>query len=233
MITIISMPNWCFNNVTIKVKKPEDIQEIISAVRGEWLFQHFIPWSDEVRKDWILECVFGRNGAEIREKLKSTKDFKSPMLDWKEEWFEECPYQQKWYNWQINNWWAKRDFREENFEPDMQVWKNEFEFCYDSPRSPHLEGREKISERLKCEVWLNFDEPGNWFSWSYHWIDWDLIDQEDFEDWYYWNWYNCEICWAQYDLSNPDDWYEQADYVWGTGKKNICIYCWEKLENKK
>lgn len=223
------MPNWCFNSVRIKVKRAEDIQEIISAVRGEWLFQHFVPWSDEVRKDYIIECIFGYNWAEVREKLKSTKDHRQPMLDWKEEWFEQCPYTQKWYHWQINNWWAKRDFVEENFTPDeegeLEIW-----FSYDSPWSPHLEWREKISERLKCEIWLSFDEPGCCFSWERHWIDWDLVEYDDYDDAYYWNWKECEICWWTYDLSNPEDWYEQADFVWGTGKRNICVNCWEDLK---
>lgn len=222
------MPNWCFNSVTIKVKRAEDIQEIISAVRNEWLFRHFVPWTDEVRKDRDLEMLYWGNGLQWR-KEHNIPDW---WLDWKEAWYSECPYKQMWYRRQCANWWAKRDFQEENFTPDnegeLEIW-----FSYDSPWNPHLEGRKRLSEKLQCEIWLSFDEPGNCFSWDYHWIEWELVQCDDYDDAYYWNGKDCEICWCQYDLSNPDDWYEQADYVWGTGKRNICYLCWEELESKK
>lgn len=218
------MCNRCSNNVKIVTKRDTDIQEIISAIKWDWLFQHFIPRPDEVRKDWILESIFGWcNWEDIKEKLWIPKW--KPWLDRKELWFKECPYKQLWYDWQTENWGSKWDIeRWEDREPDCQD-VHLIEFSYESAWSPHLKWWEKLSDILQCRIEITFDEPWCDFSWEYIYENWECIQSIDYDDWYYGNWKECCICKWKYDNSNPDDWWDKHH--------TVCIYCWEDFNSKK
>ena len=215
------MPNRCENVVTIHAK-PEQIKEILDAIRWEWLFQHFIPWTDEVRKDRDMELLYWGNWTSWRKE----HNFPDMWLDWKKAWYSECPYHQTWYNRQCNNWWAKRDFHDPEYTNyDYEEWWDSIEIFYESPWSPHLVWREQISEKLKCEVNLQFSEPGNCFSWEYTWQDWEEVQCADYDDAYYWNWKSCCICNCEYDNECDDDWYDDAH--------TLCYICAEDLSPKE
>ena len=220
------MPNRCTNSVRLSCKSHADLDKILNAIRGIWLWKTFIPRPKEVQDDWDLEVKYG--WANWEEERLEKYWYKDPR-DWKEDWYEKCPYKQLWYNWQHDNWWSKWDFSEsENWMPDIYEWDNWKVYCelfYESARTPHLPLREKVSKEVWCRVELSFDEPWCDFSWEYIWDDWDLIQQVDYDDWFYGNWKECCICKWKYDNSNPDDWWDEHH--------TVCIYCWEDLDSKR
>ena len=218
------MPNRCHNNVKIITKKDYQIDEIINAIKWEWLFQHFIPRTDEVRKDRVLESIFGWcNWEEIKEKLWIPR-WKS-WLDRKELWFKECPYKQLWFDWQRENWGSKWDIeKDENREPSCRD-VDLLEFEYDSARNPHTKWWQQISQILHCRIEIAFDEPWCAFSWEYIYDDGILVQQVDYDDWYYGNGKKCSICGWVYDNSNPDDWDDDAH--------SLCVWCAEDFRNKQ
>lgn len=215
------MPNRCENTVWITVKKPEDLDKIIQAIRGDGLFATFVPRDDDIRKDWMLEMLYWWNGYEWRKE----HNFPEMWLDWKKEWYSECPYKQLWYDWQRKHWWAKRDFQDEKFEPHDKT-ETYMQFRYESPWCPHYEWRQQISEKLWCQIDLSYSEPWCNFSWEIRRIDWDEVryNHRD-DDAYFWNWKRCCICGWIYDNECDDDWYDIHH--------SLCQRCAGDLDPKK
>ena len=219
------MCNRCSNTVKITCKSRKDLDKILDAIRGDWLWRTFIPRSKEVQEDWDIEIKYSYNWEE--ERLKKYGIVKP--RDWREDWYSECPYKQLWYHWQIDNWWSKWDYTEKaDWMPDIwedDDWSVYCEIFYDSAWSPHIPLRKVVSETIGCVIDLRYDEPWCDFSWEYHWVEWDLVDRKVYDDWYYGNGKKCCICNCKYDNTNPDDWWDKHH--------TVCIYCWEDLEDKK
>lgn len=217
------MPNWVSNIVRIKVDEPKQMDLIIDSIRGDGLFQTFIPWTDEVRKDRDLERLYWWNWMEWRKKHW----FLDNWLSRREAWYKECPYKQLWYGWQVKNWWAKRDFKEnEKWTPDYidEDW-TWCEIYYDSPRRPHLLWRQKISEILWCTIEIEYSEPWCDFSWEVRYIWWLIDEEEYYNDAFFGHWKECPSCWCVCDDMNEDDWQDR--------EHTKCIWCPEDVKPKK
>lgn len=215
------MPNRCENLVCIKCERSKQIDLIIDAIRGDGLFATFIPWTEEIRKDWILECVYWNNGSDWRKK----HGLPYKWLDYHKDWFVERPYKQLWYDWQSKNWWAKRDYKED--EKWMPTYISDdwtfIEFNYDSPRTPHYEWRKQIADRLWCYVDVKYREPLWWFSWQFV-FNWSLVeDTVEYDDEYFGRWKKCSECWTLYDVESDDDRYDT--------QHTLCAYCAEQLSS--
>lgn len=213
------MPNWVCNHVKITCKSKEDLQKIIDAITGKWLGQTFIPRTDEVRKDWDLELLYGWNWHGRR--TEHWLDIKS----WEEAWYKECPYKQLWYRWQCENWWSKWDYFIEkiedlNWDYNLEEWT--MDFFYDSAWTPHIPVWKTISEKLWCHVELSFEEPWECYSWEYEWQDWNLIVAHDYNDAFYGHWKKCSVCGCEYDDTNPDERMDEAHTV---------CYCCEESDD--
>lgn len=201
-------PNWCSNIVTIEAT-PEQIQEILNAIRWEWLFMHFIPRTKEVEDDWKLEEQYSKLNSEQLKEL----------------WFNERPYKQLWYDRQINNRWAKWDMQQSDYDNySYNEWSNHIEIFYQSPRVPHLKWREAIAKKFKCFIEVQYSEEWQCFSWVMTRDKWEKIWDEEYDDAFYGNWKRCEMCGQMLDWNNPDDWCDDEN--------TVCIYC-EPEYNKK
>ena len=220
------MANHVFNHVTFTGVKPEDMDKLIDAIQQWKLCQTYYPEVDEVRADIVC--------WELREAMISKLSRLHNEWYNVEKWWNKIddffPAKDLRYNRRCNNWWSKRDIFDTSVD---DVTDTSVDCVFSTAWSPVLPALKKISEVLHCAIEVSYDEPWNCFSWTQVIDNWEVIEDNYYNDAYFGNWCDCEICWAAYDLNNPDDWYELADFVWGGGKRNICTRCWEKLNEDK
>lgn len=206
------MPNYCTNSVRVKAE-PRNIAIIVSAIKWKWLFESLIPQDTETILDGILEEYYGYLHRDCSKGWE-------PHI-WQDDWFEECPYKQKWYNFRIKNWWSKRDVEQWivlYMDYNIQEWRLEVD--YDSAWSPQLEWRKYVSKLLKAEVYIEYSEPWMNFSWRQRINNWKITEDTFFnDDAYYWHWKECPTCWSFHDDENPDDWTNE--------EHTKCIWCEE------
>ena len=212
------MANICENHVHVEAK-PEVIERMVKAIKWEWLFEEFVPYDEETKKDIELEKIYGYYNRDC------SKDWKPK--DWTEDWYTECPYKQLWYSFRNKYRWSKWDIIDCDilYRMDYNIENGRLTMDFESAWCPHIEWREKISKDTWCKVHLEFSETWMEFSWIYVRDWWELIQQDDREwDAYYGNWKRCSICNTMRDNENSDDWMDEAH--------TVCIYC-EWFLNRK
>ena len=209
------MPNYCTNCVSVKAE-PKKIAILVSAIKWRWLFETLIPQEYDVVLDWVLEDYYWY--------LHRNVSINWEPYNWKDDWFEECPYEQKWYTFRNKERGSKRDVCDDvilNMEYNVKEWRLEVD--YDSAWSPQLEWRQKLSELIWFEVHIEFSEPWMWFSWIFDYENWEEVHSEEWsEDPYYGHWKECPTCWCFCDDQNPDDWLDE--------KHTRCIWCDDVLD---
>lgn len=215
------MPNYCNWNITFSRLSEEDYNKLRTAIKRNRFCETVFPQPLEVKKDSRYEHLYFKAEKEYKE-----KNWVYPPKEWRDEMREKYPYKQLRYNWNNNNRWTKWGMCE------ASLWKKQLTTDWISlnvifwtawsPLSDEV--LEKCSEKYHCRIYYQFDEPWCCFSWQKWAENWEIIQEEWYEDWYYWEWVECEVCHCQYDWTNEDDWYFDDDR-----EMMICSYCGDRL----
>jgi hypothetical protein len=135
------MPNWCYNNLTIRHADPAMLDRVVKA--KEALLTEFFPCPAELH------------------------DHDSPEKDAvRAAYFQEKYGATDWYDWQVSNWGTKWDFPLERVE---RTDPNTVECAFDSAWSPPITAYEKLCV-MGFEITAHYYEPGMSFcgTWTGH-----------------------------------------------------------------
>lgn len=136
------MPNWCFNDVTIRHTDPAMIARAVRAYQEGRLLSEFFPCPPELHK----------YDAPNRDEARAAR-------------FLEQYGATDWYGWQTQNWGTKWDIGG-NGEFIEQPDANTIELRFDSAWSPPVEAYAKL-EGFGFEIEAHYNEPGMAFFGSY------------------------------------------------------------------
>lgn len=218
------MANHVHNSITFSGVRPEDMDKLLDAIQYWKLCQTYYPEEDEVRADIVC--------WELRDwMITKLQSLKAEWYDVEKRWNkidQFFPTRDLRYNWRCNHWWSKRDIFDTciNTHDETSV-----DFICETAWTPVLWALKKISEILHCTIDVAYDEEWNWFSWKRTVKDWKVINDQRYDDAFYWDWVQCEECWGIYDINDWDSWHELADYHWWSGKRDICSNCWEFMKD--
>jgi hypothetical protein len=124
------MPNWCFNNITIRHSDSSMIDRI---EQSKGILQEFIPCPAELHE---YESP-NRNGEKAKE-------------------FSEKYGATDWYSWQVKNWGTKWDIKLDNLDRQDA---NTISASFDSAWSPPLEAYANLC-CMGFEIEAYYYEPG-------------------------------------------------------------------------
>lgn len=124
------MPNWCFNNVTIRHSDPAMLDRMAKA---QGLLQEFIPCPAELHE----------HSAPEQDAVRAA-------------YFQAMYGATDWYDWQVSNWGTKWDV---DFEMMERTDPNTIQGSFDSAWSPPLSAYERLCE-LGFEITAHYYEPG-------------------------------------------------------------------------
>ena len=142
------MPNWCHNRVTFYSENTEEIAKIKEIFESEAPFNTLIPspvWSETPNEDGELPVKEEHKDADGKVLFTTHKFPKSGKKD------------ERWYDWQIQNWGTKWDVSDVDIEPeDDYGLEITFETAWSPPESICVAIREQFPDTTVS--WF-YDEP--------------------------------------------------------------------------
>lgn len=206
------MPNNCNWHVIIYWLSKERKDRVGRRAKNGELCKQIIPYPKEVKEDLEMEQKCHSEENKLRERWWNKEEYEKIK--------EKYPYKQLWYDWEYANRWTKWGLC------DCSVHNNEhsLELIFWTARSPLLPVFKRLSEKYKCIVEYDYDEPWNCFSGRVKWENWVEVYDDRFDDWYYGEWVECVKCHWIYDWANEDDWADMENH--------ICFNCWEEEDEE-
>tara|TARA_A100001515_G_scaffold107048_1_gene87811 strand:+ start:115 stop:564 length:450 start_codon:yes stop_codon:yes gene_type:complete len=142
------MPNWCYNRVSVYSENTKDIDELFDIFNNENPFNALIPspkWSETPNEDGELPVLEEHKDSDGKVLFTTHKFPKSGKTD------------DRWYDWQIQNWgtkWEPADLSVEQCEQELELT---FNTAWSPPEDICRAIRNKYPD---CSVSWFYDEPG-------------------------------------------------------------------------
>jgi hypothetical protein len=142
------MPNWCYNRVSVYSENTKDMDELFDIFNNENPFNALIPspvWSETPNEDGELPVLEEHKDADGKVLFTTHKFPKSGKTD------------DRWYDWQINNWgtkWEPTDLSVEQCDEELELT---FNTAWSPPEDICRAIRNKYPD---VTVSWFFDEPG-------------------------------------------------------------------------
>ena len=117
------MPNWCYNRVSIYSENIDQVTELFDIFNNAEPFNTLIPspkWSETPNEDGELPVLEEHKDSDGKVLFTTHKFPKSGKTD------------DRWYDWQINNWGTKW----EPAEVDVEQCDEELEITFNTAWSP-------------------------------------------------------------------------------------------------
>lgn len=142
------MPNWCHNRVSVYSENIKQVDKLFDIFNNPEPFNELIPspdWSKTPNEDGELPVLDEHKDADGKVVFTTNKFPKSGKND------------QRWYDWQIQNWGTK-------WEPavcNVEQCEEELEITFDTAWSPPENICRAIREQFPdVTVSWFYDEPG-------------------------------------------------------------------------
>ena len=218
------MPNYCNWYMEFREVPQKKYSLLKQALKKDKLCQAVMPQPPEVLQDSRNEHKYWNAEKKYREKYWHywDKETEGRMK-------AKRPFQQLRYNWNCANWWNKWGICELEISNDKRQasWTFFISVHFWTPRSPMTEEFiRKASEVFQCEIFYEYDEPWMDFSWRISAENWEITNDEAFDDAYFGEWVRCENCGSMYMGTDEDCWYEASPDTF------ICSYCWDELSKE-
>ena len=142
------MPNWCYNRVSIYSENIDQVTELFDIFNNAEPFNTLIPspkWSETPNEDGELPVLEEHKDSDGKVLFTTHKFPKSGKTD------------DRWYDWQINNWgtkWEPADISVEQCDEELELT---FNTAWSPPEDICRAIREKYPD---VTVSWFFDEPG-------------------------------------------------------------------------
>ena len=142
------MPNWCYNRVSVYSENTKDMDELFDIFNNENPFNALIPspvWSETPNEDGELPVLEEHKDADGKVLFTTHKFPKSGKTD------------DRWYDWQIQNWgtkWEPTDLTVEQCDQEVEL---SFNTAWSPPEAICRAIRERYPD---CSVSWFYDEPG-------------------------------------------------------------------------
>ena len=142
------MPNWCYNRVSIYSENIDQVTELFDIFNNAEPFNTLIPspvWSETPNEDGELPVKEEHKDADGKVLFTTHKFPKSGKTD------------DRWYDWQIQNWgtkWEPTDLTVEQCEQEVEL---SFNTAWSPPEAICRAIRERYPD---CSVSWFYDEPG-------------------------------------------------------------------------
>lgn len=142
------MPNWCYNRVSVYSENTKDMDELFDIFNNENPFNALIPspvWSETPNEDGELPVLEEHKDSDGKVLFTTHKFPKSGKTD------------DRWYDWQIQNWgtkWEPTDLTVEQCEQEVEL---SFNTAWSPPEAICRAIRERYPD---CSVSWFYDEPG-------------------------------------------------------------------------
>jgi hypothetical protein len=142
------MPNWCYNRVSIYSENIDQVTELFDIFNNPEPFNALIPspkWSETPNEDGELPVLEEHKDSDGKVLFTTHKFPKSGKTD------------DRWYDWQINNWgtkWEPTDISVEQCDEELELT---FNTAWSPPEDICRAIRNKYPD---VTVSWFFDEPG-------------------------------------------------------------------------
>ena len=142
------MPNWCYNRVSIYSENIDQVTELFDIFNNAEPFNTLIPspkWSETPNEDGELPVLEEHKDSDGKVLFTTHKFPKSGKTD------------DRWYDWQINNWgtkWEPADISVEQCEEELELT---FNTAWSPPEDICRAIRNKYPD---ISVSWFYDEPG-------------------------------------------------------------------------
>jgi hypothetical protein len=142
------MPNWCYNRVSIYSENIDQVTELFDIFNNPEPFNALIPspkWSETPNEDGELPVLEEHKDSDGKVLFTTHKFPKSGKTD------------DRWYDWQINNWgtkWEPTDLSVEQCDEELELT---FNTAWSPPEDICRAIRNKYPD---VTVSWFFDEPG-------------------------------------------------------------------------
>ena len=142
------MPNWCYNRVSIYSENIDQVTELFDIFNNAEPFNTLIPspkWSETPNEDGELPVLEEHKDSDGKVLFTTHKFPKSGKTD------------DRWYDWQIQNWGTKWEPADISFEQCEEELELTFNTAWSPPEDICRAIREKYPD---VTVSWFFDEPG-------------------------------------------------------------------------
>ena len=142
------MPNWCYNRVSVYSENTDQVTELFDIFNNPEPFNALIPspkWSETPNEDGELPVLEEHKDSDGKVLFTTHKFPKSGKTD------------DRWYDWQIQNWgtkWEPADLSVEQCEQEVELT---FNTAWSPPEAICRAIRERYPD---CSVSWFYDEPG-------------------------------------------------------------------------
>ena len=142
------MPNWCYNRVSVYSENTDQVTELFDIFNNPEPFNALIPspkWSETPNEDGELPVIEEHKDSDGKVLFTTHKFPKSGKTD------------DRWYDWQIQNWgtkWEPADLSVEQCEQEVELT---FNTAWSPPEAICRAIRERYPD---CSVSWFYDEPG-------------------------------------------------------------------------
>ena len=142
------MPNWCYNRVSIYSENIDQVTELFDIFNNPEPFNALIPspkWSETPNEDGELPVLEEHKDSDGKVLFTTHKFPKSGKTD------------DRWYDWQINNWgtkWEPTDLSVEQCDEELELT---FNTAWSPPEDICRAIRNKYPD---VSVSWFYDEPG-------------------------------------------------------------------------
>ena len=142
------MPNWCYNRVSIYSENIDQVTELFDIFNNPEPFNALIPspkWSETPNEDGELPVLEEHKDSDGKVLFTTHKFPKSGKTD------------DRWYDWQINNWgtkWEPTDLSVEQCDEELELT---FNTAWSPPEDICRAIRNKYPD---ISVSWFYDEPG-------------------------------------------------------------------------
>lgn len=207
------MPNYCSGTVFIKGLTRPQMDRIGRRAEKSILCEQILPYPKDVKEDLEMEHKFWEERRQLeREQGWNITREQIEKLE------QKYPHKQLRYDWRCKNWGSKWDLCYCN----AYIWEitNDLQLNFETAWSPVTQVFQELSRKYKCKVYYEWSEPGCWFSGRAEWDKWMLIEEQNFDDPFFWEWVKCVVCGQTYDWRCEDDRWDMT--------KHICLDCYEK-----
>ena len=142
------MPNWCYNRVSVYSENTDQVTELFDIFNNPEPFNALIPspkWSETPNEDGELPVIEEHKDSDGKDLFTTHKFPKSGKTD------------DRWYDWQIQNWGTKW----EPAEVDVEQCDEELEITFNTAWSPPEDICRAIRNKYPdVSVSWFYDEPG-------------------------------------------------------------------------
>lgn len=164
------MPNWCMNSATFKHVDRTQLERIVTALEGEYLFEAFVPCPDEDSQDWYSHginewgCKWDVGGEVAGEGIELSADggMFTLTISFDSAWSPPISF----YEHMVEQGF---DVIGRYYEPGMAfcgVWDNGDDQYYEIPETAE-EVRDQLPEEID-EYWCISEQKEDWEQENWH-----------------------------------------------------------------